>query len=304
LAADDIPFDKRFDLAPDTVDEVVPGVRRVLANNPSPFTFKGTLSYIIGRGQVAIVDPGPLDEAHIKALLDAVRGETVTHIFVTHTHRDHSPAVPAIKAATGALVLAEGPHRAARPLNVGEAPRLDASNDTDFRPDRALADGEVVTGKGFTIEAVTTPGHTANHMAFAFKEANLLFSGDHVMAWSTPVVAPPDGAMSDYMASLQKLARRSEAIYLPGHGGVVREAPSFVQHYIRHRQGREASILHRLAKGEADIPTIVRAIYIGLDPRLLKAAGLSVLAHLEDLVTRGVVKTDGQPSIEGRYYLG
>ena len=304
MAADDIPFDRRFDLAPDTVDEVVPGVRRVLANNPSPFTFKGTLSYIIGRGQVAIVDPGPLDEAHIKALLDAVRGETVTHIFVTHTHRDHSPAVPAIKAATGALVLAEGPHRAARPLNVGEAPRLDASNDTDFRPDRALADGEVVTGKGFTIEAVTTPGHTANHMAFAFKEANLLFSGDHVMAWSTPVVAPPDGAMSDYMASLQKLARRSEAIYLPGHGGVVREAPSFVQHYIRHRQGREASILHRLAKGEADIPTIVRAIYIGLDPRLLKAAGLSVLAHLEDLVTRGVVKTDGQPSIEGRYYLG
>jgi glyoxylase-like metal-dependent hydrolase (beta-lactamase superfamily II) len=304
LAADDIPFDKRFDLAPDTVDEVVPGVRRVLANNPSPFTFKGTLSYIIGRGQVAIVDPGPLDEAHIKALLDAVRGETVTHIFVTHTHRDHSPAVPAIKAATGALVLAEGPHRAARPLNVGEAPRLDASNDTDFRPDRALADGEVVTGKGFTIEAVTTPGHTANHMAFAFKEANLLFSGDHVMAWSTPVVAPPDGAMSDYMASLQKLARRSEAIYLPGHGGLVREAPSFVQHYIRHRQGREASILHRLAKSEADIPTIVRAIYIGLDPRLLKAAGLSVLAHLEDLVTRGVVKTDGQPSIEGRYRLG
>jgi glyoxylase-like metal-dependent hydrolase (beta-lactamase superfamily II) len=303
LAANDIPFDKRFDLAPDTVDEVVPGVRRVLANNPSPFTFKGTLSYIIGRGQVAIVDPGPLDEAHIKALLDAVRGETVTHIFVTHTHRDHSPAVPAIKAATGALVLAEGPHRAARPLNVGEAPRLDASNDTDFRPDRVLADGEVVTGKGFTIEAVTTPGHTANHMAFAFKEANLLFSGDHVMAWSTPVVAPPDGAMSDYMASLQKLARRSEAIYLPGHGGVVREAPSFVQHYIRHRQGREASILHRLAKGEADIPTIVRAIYIGLDPRLLKAAGLSVLAHLEDLVTRGVVKTDGQPSIEGRYCL-
>jgi glyoxylase-like metal-dependent hydrolase (beta-lactamase superfamily II) len=303
LAADDIPFDKSFDLAPDTVDEVAPGVRRVLCNNPGPFTFKGTVSYIIGRGEVAIVDPGPLDEAHIAALLAAVRNETVTHIFVTHTHRDHSPAVPAIKAATGALVLAEGPHRAARPLNVGEAPRLDASNDTDFRPDRALADGEVVTGKGFTIEAVTTPGHTANHMAFAFKEGNLLFSGDHVMAWSTPVVAPPDGAMSDYMASLQKLARRSEAIYLPGHGGAVRDAPAFVQHYIKHRQGREASILHRLAKGEADIPTIVRAIYIGLDPRLIKAAGLSVLAHLEDLTTRGLVVTDGQPSIAGRYRL-
>jgi glyoxylase-like metal-dependent hydrolase (beta-lactamase superfamily II) len=301
--SDDIPFDKSFDLAPETVDEVVPGVRRVLADNPSPFTFKGTVSYIVGRGRVAIIDPGPLDEAHIAALLDAVRGETVTHIFVTHTHRDHSPAVPRIKAATGAVVLAEGPHRPARPLHVGEAPRLDASNDTDFRPDRALHDGEVIAGPGWTIEAVATPGHTANHMAFAFKEADLLFSGDHVMAWSTPVVAPPDGAMSDYMASLQKLARRAEPVYLPGHGGAVRDAPRFVAHYIRHRQAREASILHRLAKGEADIPTLVRAIYIGLDPRLVKAAGLSVLAHLEDLVTRGLVVTEGEPSIAGRYRL-
>jgi glyoxylase-like metal-dependent hydrolase (beta-lactamase superfamily II) len=301
--SDDIPFDKSFDLAPETVEEVMPGVRRVLADNPSPFTFKGTLSYIVGRGRVAIVDPGPLDEAHIAALLDAVRGETVTHIFVTHTHRDHSPAVPRIKAATGAVVLAEGPHRPARPLHVGEAPRLDASNDTDFRPDHALHDGEVIAGPGWTIEAVATPGHTANHMAFALKEADLLFSGDHVMAWSTPVVAPPDGAMSDYMASLQKLARRSEPVYLPGHGGAVRDAPRFVAHYIRHRQAREASILHRLAKGETDIPTLVRAIYIGLDPRLVKAAGLSVLAHLEDLVTRGLVVTEGEPSIAGRYRL-
>jgi glyoxylase-like metal-dependent hydrolase (beta-lactamase superfamily II) len=301
--SDDIPFDKSFDLAPETVEEVVPGVRRVLADNPGPFTFNGTVSYVIGRGRVAIVDPGPLDETHIAAVLDAVRGETITHIFVTHTHRDHSPAVPRIKAATGAVVLAEGPHRAARPLHVGEAPRLDASNDTDFRPDHALRDGEVVVGAGWTIEAVATPGHTANHMAFALKEAGLLFSGDHVMAWSTPVVAPPDGAMSDYMASLRKLARRPESLYLPGHGGAVRDAPRFVAHYIRHRQAREASILHRLGKGEADIPTLVGAIYIGLDPRLIKAAGLSVLAHLEDLVTRGLVATEGQPSIAGRYRL-
>ena len=301
--SDDIPFDRTFDLAPGRVEEVVPGVRRLLANNPSPFTFKGTVSYIIGRGRVAILDPGPLDEAHIAALLDAVRGETVTHIFVTHTHHDHSPAVPRIKAATGATVLAEGPHRAARPLNVGEAPRAEASNDTDFRPDRALADGEVVTGAGWTIEAVATPGHTANHMAFAFKEADLLFSGDHVMAWSTPVVAPPDGSMSDYMASLDKLARRTEPVYLPGHGGAVREAPRFVQHYIRHRRGREDAILHRLGKGEADIPTLVRAIYIGLDPRLIPAAGRSVLAHLEDLAARGRVATEGPPSIDGRYRL-
>jgi glyoxylase-like metal-dependent hydrolase (beta-lactamase superfamily II) len=301
--SDDIPFDKSFDLPPGKVEEVAPGVRRLLANNPSPFTFRGTISYIVGRGQVAIIDPGPLDEAHIAALLAAVRGETVTHIFVTHTHRDHSPAVPSIKAATGALVLAEGPHRAARPLRIGEAPRLDASNDTEFRPDRALADGEIVRGPGWTIEAVATPGHTANHMAFAYREANILFSGDHVMAWSTPVVAPPDGAMRDYMASLEKLARRSEPLYLPGHGGPVREAPRFVRSCIRHRQAREASILHRLGKGEADIPAIVRAIYIGLDTRLIKAAGLSVLAHIEDLVTRGLVVTDGQPAIDSLYRL-
>src|SRR5581483_9227921 len=167
---DDIPFDKTFSLVPDQVHDVAPGVRAIAADNPGPHTFKGTVSYILGSGHVAIIDPGPDDAAHVRALLDAVRGETVTHIFVTHTHRDHSPAAAKIKAATGAQVLAQGPHRAARPLNVGEAPRLDASNDTDLMPDRALADGEVVSGDGWTLEAIATPGHTANHMAFAFHE--------------------------------------------------------------------------------------------------------------------------------------
>ena len=301
--ADDIPFDKNLDLAPDTVDEPLPGVRRVMANNPGPFTFKGTLSYIVGRGHVAIVDPGPADERHIGALLDAVRNETVTAIFVTHTHRDHSPAVPAIKAATGATVYAEGPHRAARPLHIGELNPLDSSGDKDFMPDAMLKDGEVVTGDGWSIEAVTTPGHTANHMAFAFKEKNVLFAGDHVMGWATSIVAPPDGAMSDYMASLDKLARRSEQVYFPGHGPAIKDAPRFVNYYILHRKAREASILHRLGKGAADIPSIVRAIYIGIDPRLTGAAGLSVLAHLEDLVARGVVATDGLPAIDGVFRL-
>src|SRR5271170_6470598 len=245
--SDDILFDKTFDLEPDKMREVAPGVRAIVANNPSPFTFKGTMSYIIGRGQVAILDPGPDDDAHVAALLDAVRGETVTHIFVTHTHRDHSPAVPKVKAATGAKVYAQGPHRLARPLHIGETRRLDASADMDFHPDVALADGEVVRGDRWTLEAVTTPGHTANHMAFAFKEADLIFSGDHVMGWSTTIVAPPDGAMSDYMASLQKLARRTEPLYLSGHGMPVRDAPRYVQYLIRHREGREASILHRLS---------------------------------------------------------
>ena len=267
----------------------------------SPFTFKGTVSYIVGRGKVAIIDPGPEDAAHSAALLDAVHGETVTHILVTHTHRDHSPGVPAIKAATGALVLAEGPHRPSRALHVGDGPRMESSNDTDFRPDRALADGEVVSSAGWALEAIATPGHAANHMAFALGSTNLLFSGDHVMAWSTPVVAPPDGSMGDYMTSLQKLSKRTEPTYFPGHGPAVHNAPRFVAAYVLHRKAREASILNRLQRGESDIPSIVTAIYANLDPRLTKAAGMSVLAHLEDLVARGTVATDGAPSIAGRY---
>ncbi len=300
---DDIPFDKSFNLEPDQVQEVAPDVRAIVADNPGPFTFKGTISYIVGHGQVAIIDPGPDDVVHVAALLDAVRDETVTHIFVTHTHRDHSPAAAKIKDATGAKVLAQGPHRPARPLHTGEIRRLDASIDLDFRPDITLADGEIVNGKGWTLQAVATPGHTANHMAYAFKEADLLFAGDHVMAWSTTIVAPPDGAMSDYMASLHKLAKRSELLYLSGHGAPVRDAPRYVQYLIRHRQAREASILHRLGKGAADIPTIVRAVYIGLDPRLVGAAALSVLAHLEELVARGAVVTEGPASIGGIYRL-
>jgi glyoxylase-like metal-dependent hydrolase (beta-lactamase superfamily II) len=303
MSDDDIPFNRTLALAPGQVEEVAPGVRRLLCDNPGPFTFKGTMSYIVGRGQVAIIDPGPDDAGHLDALLDAVRNDTVTHIVVTHTHRDHSPGAARVKAATGATTYGEGPHRAARPLHVGEAPRLDASNDVDFRPDHALADGEVVSGRGFTLEAIATPGHTANHMAFALREQSLVFSGDHVMGWSTSIVAPPDGAMSDYMASLHKLGRRDESVYLAGHGDVIHDGPRFVQSYIRHRQGREASILHRLGKGAADIPTLVRAIYIGLDPRLVRAAGLSVLAHLEDLVARGLVATEGTPSVEGVYRL-
>jgi glyoxylase-like metal-dependent hydrolase (beta-lactamase superfamily II) len=301
--SEDIPFNRTLDLTPGVVEEVVPGVRRILVDNPSPFTFKGTLSYIIGRGKVAILDPGPIDERHAAALLDAVRGETVTHIVVTHTHRDHSPGAAAVKAATGAPTYGEGPHRPARPLFIGETKRLDAGGDTDFVPDRRIAHGDVIAGDGWALEAIATPGHTANHMAFALKGTDVLFSGDHVMGWSTSIVAPPDGAMSDYMASLDRLAARPETVYLAGHGDVIRDAPDFVARYIAHRRGREASIRHRLGKGETDIPSLVRAIYIGLDPRLAGAAGLSTLAHLEDLVARGLAATDGVPSISGRYRL-
>jgi glyoxylase-like metal-dependent hydrolase (beta-lactamase superfamily II) len=301
--AEDIPFNKKLDLAPGVVDQVLPGVRRILCDNPSPFTFKGTLTYIIGRGKVAILDPGPADARHIDALLAAVRGETVTHIVITHTHRDHSPGAAPVKAATGAITLGEGPHRPARPLFIGETPRLDAGGDTAFVPVRRIADGEVIEGDGWALEAIATPGHTANHMAFALRGTDVLFSGDHVMGWSTSIVAPPDGSMSDYMASLHRLAARSETIYLAGHGDVIHDAPAFVARYIAHRGAREAAILRQLGKGEAEIPHLLRAIYIGLDPRLAGAAGLSMLAHLEDLTARGLVATDGAPSISGRYRL-
>lgn len=300
---EDVPFNRNFPLKPGVVEEVMPGVRRVLCNNPSPFTFTGTVSYIVGHGKVAIIDPGPDDEAHARALLDAVRGETVTHIIVTHTHRDHSPNTPRIKAATGAPVYAEGVHRASRPYYDSEKMSTESGADRDFKPDIEVRDGDVIAGDGWTLEAVATPGHTANHMAFAWPERKILFVGDHVMGWSTSIVAPPDGSMIDYMASLHRLAARDEHLYFSGHGPEIPDAQKFVRFLIRHRQAREASILHRLAKGEADIPTIVRASYIGIDPRLTGAAGYSVLAHLEDLVARGVVATDGDPVIGGSYRL-
>lgn len=300
---DDIPFNRDFPLAPGVVDEVVPGVRRVLCNNASPFTFTGTVSYIVGRGKVAIIDPGPVNEAHAQALLDAVRGETVTHILVTHTHNDHSPGVARIKAATGATVYGEGPHRASRQRYGSELAPTESGADCAFRPDAVLKDGDIVEGDGWRLEAVTTPGHTANHMAFAWPERKLMFIGDHVMGWSTSIVAPPDGSMVDYMASLEKLSRRDEQLYFSGHGPEIPDAVRFVKFLIRHRKAREASIVHRLAKGGADIPTIVRASYIGIDSRLIGAAGYSVLAHLEDLVARNVVATDGDPTIDGTYRL-
>jgi glyoxylase-like metal-dependent hydrolase (beta-lactamase superfamily II) len=300
---DDIPFNRDFPLAPGVVEEVVPGVRRVVCNNPSPFTFTGTVSYIVGRGKVALIDPGPDDVAHANALLEAVRGETVTHIFVTHTHRDHSPNTARLKAATGATVYAEGPHRASRPRHESEKASTESGADRDFVPDVRVRDGEVITGDGWALEAVATPGHTANHLAFAWPERKFLFVGDHVMGWSTSIVAPPDGSMIDYMASLEKLSTRPENLYFSGHGPEIPDAQRFVRFLIRHRKAREASILHRLGKGETDIPSMVRAIYIGIDPRLMGAAGYSVLAHLEDLVARGVVATDGDATIDGRYRL-
>ncbi len=275
-----------------------PLVRRLTAKNPSPFTATGTGTYIVGRGTVAVIDPGPDDPEHINAIGCALLGELVSHIVVTHTHRDHSPGSRPLKALTGAPIVG------CAPLSFpDEGPKVEESFDADYLPDRVMGDGETVAGPGWTLAALATPGHTSNHLCYSVVESGALFTGDHVMGWSTSIVAPPDGSMIDYMASLDRLALRDEQLYFSGHGPEIPDAVRFVKFLIRHRKAREASILHRLAKGEADIPTIVRASYIGIDPRLMGAAGYSVLAHLEDLVARDVVATDGDPTIEGTYRL-
>jgi glyoxylase-like metal-dependent hydrolase (beta-lactamase superfamily II) len=301
--ADDLTFNRDFDRPPDKPEPVAPGVRRVLAPNAGPFTFTGTCTYIVGDGDVAIIDPGPDDPAHLQAVLDAVRGERVGHILVTHSHIDHSPGAAAIKAATGAKIFAEGPHRASRAVRAGEERVLEAGADWSFAPDIRLKDGEVIEGRGYRVEAVFTPGHAANHLAFALKGTDILFSGDHVMGWSTSIVAPPDGSMADYVASLHKLKGRPETRYFPGHGPEVADALPYVDRLIAHRVARETAILRRLESGDADIPALVRAIYLGLDPRLVRAAELTTFAHLEDLVARGKIATDGEPSLVGTYRL-
>ncbi|MHB2265368.1 MBL fold metallo-hydrolase [Aliihoeflea sp. PC F10.4] len=294
-------FDTKFEPRYGEAVPVAPNLSRLTVNNPSPFTFHGTNSYILGTDTLAVIDPGPEDEAHYDALLNAIAGRPVSHIFVSHTHRDHSPLAARLKAKTGALVMAEGPHRSARPLRIGEINPLDASADTEFNPDHALADDELVQGDGWSIRAIYTPGHCANHVAFAIEGTGILLSADHVMAWATSIVAPPDGAMSDYMSSLDRLGARDDVIYHTGHGGPVRNPRAFVRGLRTHRKMRERAIVERLKIGDRLIPDIVAAIYRDTDPRLHGAAALSVLAHLEDLAGRGLVVADPEPSIDAVY---
>jgi len=268
---------------------VDPLVTRVLAPNPSPFTYTGTQTYLVGTTDLAAIDPGPDDPEHIAALLAAIGGRKVTAILCTHTHRDHSPAAPAVQAATGAPVIG------CAPLAIDDlGPRADASFDTSYAPNRVLLDGETVSGQGWTLEAVATPGHTSNHLCFALPESGVLFTGDHVMGWSTTVVAPPDGDMADYMASLDKLMARKDRIYFPAHGEPIERPHRFVRGLIGHRKQREGQILRLLKQDIGAIPAMVERMYAGLDPRLTGAAGRSVLAHLIDLQARGLVAQEGE----------
>jgi len=261
-----------------------PLVTRILAPNPSAFTYTGTETYLVGASDVAVIDPGPDLPEHIDALGRAIDGRPVVAILCTHTHRDHSPASRAIKAATGAPIIG------CAPLALDDhGPRADAAFDRDYRPDRVLADGEQVTGDGWTLTAVETPGHTSNHLCFALEESGALFTGDHVMGWSTSVIAPPDGDMGDYMASLDKLLGREDRVYYPAHGDPVERPQRLVRGMMGHRRQREGQILRLLEKEVGEIPAMVEKMYVGLDPRLTGAAGRSVLAHLIHLRQRGIV---------------
>jgi glyoxylase-like metal-dependent hydrolase (beta-lactamase superfamily II) len=272
---------------------VAPCVLRVTAHNPGPFTFHGTNSYLVGEQDLAVIDPGPEDAAHLDALLKAIGGRPVRAILLTHTHRDHSSLAPALKAATGAPILAEGRHRAARPLHDGEEALLDASGHVELVPDERIADGGALAGANWRLTAIATPGHTVNHLAFALEGNDLLFSGDHVMAWSTSIVAPPDGDMAAYMASLARLRARTETRYLPGHGGPVEAAHAYVDGLVEHRRAREAALLTQLERGPATLPALVAEIYRDVDRSLHGAAALSLMAHAEDLLARGAIAAEG-----------
>ena len=299
LMAVDIPFRRDFSFEYGRLEPVAPMVRRIVARNPSPFTFRGTGTYVIGHGEVAVIDPGPDLAKHVDALLAGLSGERVTHILITHTHRDHSPAARALKEATDAPSYGFGPHAGGKRSDAA----VEEGGDWDFAPDITLRDGDPIAGKGWRFEAVHTPGHTSNHLCFALPDSGILFSGDHVMGWSTSVIAPPDGDMAAYMASLDKLLGRRDAIYWPTHGPAITEPEQHVRAFIAHRREREAGIVDCLRSGIARIDSIVERLYLGLQPGLRRAAGRSVQAHLIDLVGRGIVESDGPPTLDTSYHI-
>lgn len=294
-----IPFVRELEFEYGRCDQVSPLIRRVIARNPGPFTFTGTGVYIVGQGEVAVIDPGPDLPEHFEALKAALAGERVTHVLVTHHHLDHSPLAHPLAQAFGAKVYglpAPDPYKS-------DTPALEEGGDDRFRPDVVLADGDVLSGPGWTLEAITTPGHTSNHVCFALKEEHALFAGDHIMGWSTTVITPPDGDMGDYFASLAKVKARNFDVLWPTHGAPVREVGPFIDAYVAHRRAREAQIVGALEAGFTTIKAMVPSLYAAVDPRLHPAAAHSVFAHMVQLVREGRVTTPGEPGLDAEYRL-
>jgi len=278
----------------DVAIEVAPNVRRIVANNPGPFTFKGTNTYLIGRGDVAVIDPGPDDRAHLNAIAEAVKCERISHILVTHTHRDHSDAVAPLKDYSNAPVLGFGDTGKTRGVRI-TSPSGKAFVDLDFTPDEKLRDGDTLEGTDWALNAIHTPGHAPDHLCFALQGQRSVFSGDHVMGWNTTVVAPPEGNMGDYLASLERMLERKDKLFFPGHGGRIEMPQRVIRAYLMHRKMRESAVYACLESGDRFIPQIVAKIYSRLESRLVPAAALSVLAHLELLVDRGQVQCEELP---------
>ncbi|MBV9571771.1 MAG: MBL fold metallo-hydrolase [Alphaproteobacteria bacterium] len=287
-----IPFDRSFNAPYGELQRLSPTVSRLLAHNPGPFTFRGTGVYIVEAGdtsrEVAVIDPGPLVPEHLDALRHALRDKHVTHILITHTHSDHSPAAQQLKEWTGAKTYGFGPHGS----GMGDDAKAEEAGDLNFVPDVAVRDGDVIAGGDFALECLHTPGHTSNHMCYALRGEKALFTGDHVMGWSTTVVAPPDGDMALYVASLRKLLARHDRILYPTHGGPIRDSKPFLKAYLQHRLEREAQIVVCLREGGTTIPDIVARLYADVDPRLHPAASRTVLAHLLQLQAEGRVRRE------------
>ena len=295
-----IPYVRDISFEYGACDQVSPLIRRVVANNPGPFTYKGTGTYIVGKGQVAVIDPGPDMDDHLAAILKAVEGETVTHILITHHHSDHSPLAGPLKAATGAPIYG----CAVASPNAQDSVITEAGADFGFSPDISVCGGgQVFTGPGWTLEALATPGHTSNHICYALKEENALFSGDHIMGWSTTVVSPPDGDMTAYMRSLDLVQSKNYDILWPTHGPPVIRVEPFIRAYIDHRRAREAQVLKAVSEGHGRIKEMVPVLYADVDPRLHPAAARSVLGHMIDLTLRGIVTTDGEAGLDSDYRL-
>ncbi|WP_310539493.1 MBL fold metallo-hydrolase [Phenylobacterium sp.] len=295
-----IPYVREIKFDYGKADQVSPLIRRVVANNPGPFTYLGTGTYIVGRGEVAVIDPGPDMDDHLEAILGALEpGEKITHILITHHHSDHSPLAGPLKARTGATIY--GCAVAEIPVDDSGV-RMEAGADFGFAPDVSLCGGgQVLERPGWTLEAIATPGHTSNHICFALKEENALFSGDHIMGWSTTVITPPDGDMTDYMDSLDLVKARDFSVLWPTHGPPVTEVAPFIDAYIAHRRAREAQVLKAVTDGHGRIREMVPVLYADVDPRLHPAAARSVLGHMIDLVKRGLVTTDGKPGPDSDY---
>ena len=280
------------------LEHVAPGIRRNTANNPSKFTFRGTGTYVLGEGGVAVIDAGPNLPKHVAALLAALEGEEITHQLITHTHSDHSPAAASVKERTGAPTYGYGPHGSGR---FAPGDEVEAGSDSSFVPDHTVRHGDVIEAGGFTIECVHTPGHTSNHICYALKEAGALFSGDHVMGWSTTVVSPPDGDMTAYMASLELLRERRDKIYYPTHAGPITEPMPYLEALIEHRRERERQIMDCLRRGIGRIAAMVDVMYPNLDLGLIPAARRSVFSHIIAMAERGEIEPEGAIKAEGEY---